>query len=135
MRCSRRAPATARVDFPAHAYVGETRDCTVTVARRQHARAARGWRSSDSPLVAIEDDGRLRVPLDGGRGAVLLPLDMLRRGMARFDRLWLRWTGPLGLAWRQRSVDARRRHSRSFPTSGRCTTRARASSSATRSKG
>ena len=26
------ASATARVDFPGHAYVGETRDCTVTVS-------------------------------------------------------------------------------------------------------
>ena len=26
------AAGSARVDFPAHAYVGETRDCTVTVS-------------------------------------------------------------------------------------------------------
>ena len=30
---------------------------------------------------------------------------MLRRGVARFDRLWLRWTGPLGLAWNQRVIE------------------------------
>jgi uncharacterized protein (DUF58 family) len=57
-----------------------------------------------SPFVAIEDDGRIRVPLEDGRGAVLMPLEMMRRGMARFERLWLRWTGPLGLAWKQNVV-------------------------------
>jgi uncharacterized protein (DUF58 family) len=29
---------------------------------------------------------------------------MLRRGIARFDRLCVRWSGPLGLIWRQSSV-------------------------------
>jgi uncharacterized protein (DUF58 family) len=43
------------------------------------------------------------VPLKGGLGAVLMPLEMKRRGLARFERLWLRWTGPLGLTWQQRS--------------------------------
>ncbi|MEM6825899.1 MAG: DUF58 domain-containing protein, partial [Pseudomonadota bacterium] len=28
-----------------------------------------------------------------------VPLTPLRRGTARVDRLWLRWRGPLGLAW------------------------------------
>ena len=30
---------------------------------------------------------------------------MVRRGVARFDRFWLRWTGPLGLVWHQRILD------------------------------
>jgi uncharacterized protein (DUF58 family) len=30
-----------------------------------------------------------------------MPLEMVRRGKARFEHLWLRWTGPLGLAWNQ----------------------------------
>ena len=29
-------------------------------------------------------------------------LDPLRRGEGRLERLWLRWTGPMGLAWIQR---------------------------------
>jgi uncharacterized protein (DUF58 family) len=98
------ATATAQVDFPGFAYVGETRDCTVTVSVGSRPRSA--WVAlQNSPLVASEDDGRVRVPLDGGRGAVLLPLEMIRRGVARFERLWLRWTGPLGLAWQQGTVD------------------------------
>jgi uncharacterized protein (DUF58 family) len=98
------ASATARVDFPGHAYVGETHDCTVTVSVGSRPRNA--WVAlQSSPLVAAEDDGRVRVPLDAGRGAVLLPLEMVRRGIARFERLWLRWTGPLGLAWQQRAIE------------------------------
>jgi uncharacterized protein (DUF58 family) len=98
------ASATARVDFPGHAYVGETRECTVTVSVDSKPRNA--WVAlQSSPLVSAEDDDRVRVPLEGGRGAVLMPLEMMRRGVARFERLWLRWTGPLGLAWNQGMVD------------------------------
>ena len=96
--------ATASVDFPGHAYVGETRDCTVAVSVGSHPRSA--WVAlQGSPLIAAEDDGRVRVPLEGGRGAVVMPLEMLRRGLARFEQLWVRWTGPLGLAWRQSTVE------------------------------
>jgi uncharacterized protein (DUF58 family) len=96
--------ATARVDFPGHAYVGETRDCTVTVSVGSRPRSA--WIAmQNSPLVSAEDDGRARIPLEDGRGAVLLSLEMVRRGIARFERLWLRWRGPLGLAWNQGTVE------------------------------
>ena len=98
------ASTTARVDFPGHAYVGETRDCTVTVS--VGSRPRRAWVAlQNSPLVTAEDDGRAEVPLRDGRGAVLLPLEMVRRGLARFERLWVRWTGPLGLAWNQGTIN------------------------------
>ena len=98
------ATATARVDLPGHAYVGETRDCTITVSVGSRPRNA--WVAlQPSPLVTAEDDGRARLPLEAGRGAVLMPLEMIRRGVARFEKLWLRWTGPLGLAWNQGTVD------------------------------
>jgi Uncharacterized conserved protein (some members contain a von Willebrand factor type A (vWA) domain) len=91
------------VDFPGHAYVGETRDCTVTVSIGSRPRNA--WVAlQNSPLVALQDGGRASVPLDGGHGAILLPLEMMRRGVARFESLWLRWTGPLGLAWQQGTI-------------------------------
>ncbi len=98
------ASATARVEFPDLAYVGETRDCTVTVSVDSRPKSA--WIALQaSPLIAIEDDGRMRVPLEDGRGAALMPLEMVRRGVAQFERLWLRWTGPLGLAWNQGTVE------------------------------
>lgn len=56
------------------------------------------------PLVTVEDDGRLWIALQEGKGAALLPLTAVRRGLGRIDRLWLRWRGPLGLAWKQREV-------------------------------
>jgi uncharacterized protein (DUF58 family) len=43
--------------------------------------------------------------LNAGLGAMLVPFQALRRGVARFERLWLRWTGPLGLAWQQGTVE------------------------------
>ena len=97
--------ATATIGLPNHAYVGESRDCIVSVSiacpttpRAAHV-ALHG-----SPLVETEDDGRARIPLEGGRGAAFLPLQMMRRGTAHFERLWVRWTGPLGLIWRQGSI-------------------------------
>jgi uncharacterized protein (DUF58 family) len=95
----------ARVEAPAHAYVGETRDATVTVTLRGgHLPGAASVALGAVPLVGLEDDGRLWVPLEEGRGAALLPLEMKRRGLARLDPLWLRWRGPLRLAWRQRRI-------------------------------
>jgi uncharacterized protein (DUF58 family) len=97
------ANATARIDFPSHAYVGETRDCTVSVSVDTRPRSA-SVALQESPLIAIQDFGRARVPLEGGQGAVLVSLEMLRRGIARFEHLWIRWTGPFGLAWNQGSI-------------------------------
>ncbi|MBV8687247.1 MAG: DUF58 domain-containing protein [Alphaproteobacteria bacterium] len=91
-----------RLDLPGFAYVGETRDVRVTVAvpgNRPPSSAAAAL--APSPLFETVDDGRLLVPLDDGRGAALLPLTMVRRGHATIDTAWLRWRGPLGLAWRQ----------------------------------
>jgi uncharacterized protein (DUF58 family) len=94
------ASGTARLDIPGHAYVGETRDCKVTVSIERGVKQA-FVALQTSPLVAADDDGRVRVQLENDRGASLIPLEMLRRGVARFERVWLRWTGPLGLAWNQ----------------------------------
>lgn len=97
------AQNSATVELPDYAYVAETRECAISVSVGAAPRAA--WVALPaSPLIDVENDGRARVPLDGGRGGVLLALDMVRRGTARFDKLWLRWTGPLGLAWHQTTV-------------------------------
>jgi uncharacterized protein (DUF58 family) len=95
----------ARVDAPERAYVGETCDATVTVTLGGgRAPGAAAVALGANPLIALEDDGRAWVALEEGRGAALLPLAMARRGLARLDRLWLRWQGPLRLAWRQRQI-------------------------------
>ncbi len=59
---------------------------------------------SGNALLDLAEDGRLRVALEGGQGAALLPMATLRRGLARLDAVWLRWRGPLGLVWKQRRM-------------------------------
>jgi len=70
-----------------------------------------GRRSGNVPQVALALDsrlaegGRIAFPLayDAGSGAWSgeASLAPTRRGAAPVSRLWLRWAGPLGLAWRQ----------------------------------
>ena len=43
--------------------------------------------------------------VDRGEAALRIGLKALRRGEGVVERLWARWTGPLGLAYRQRSFD------------------------------
>src|SRR5262245_50221024 len=42
-----------------------------------------------------------RLALEGGRAVVQLPLRALRRGPAEQPVAWVRWTGPLGLMFRE----------------------------------
>lgn len=71
------------------------------------ARFSGGWRSDVSCALATDprlfDGGRasfaLRSLSDGSaQGAVMFAPN--RRGTAKFETLWLRWTGPLGLGGR-----------------------------------
>jgi uncharacterized protein (DUF58 family) len=95
----------AALEIPEGAYVGSSVDATVTVdltGRRLPPEAEVAL--SANALIEIEDDGRLWIGLKEGRGAGLLPMVMARRGVGRIDHLWLRWRGPLRLAWRQRRI-------------------------------
>lgn len=99
------ATSSAEVQMPESAGVGETRDCIVSVALDGPRKPAVVEVALDRPpQVEMENDGRILVAIEEGRGAAALPLTMKRRGLARFERLWLRWTGPLGLVWQQGSV-------------------------------
>lgn len=44
----------------------------------------------------------LRAPVERGLAELCFPLRPQRRGPARLETLWVRWTGPLGLAWKQK---------------------------------
>jgi uncharacterized protein (DUF58 family) len=57
------------------------------------------------PLLAFADAVPLDVALAAGRGAGTIALTPLRRGTARLGTIWVRWAGPLGLAWRQARID------------------------------
>ena len=94
------------IDVPQSAFVGSAADATVAVTLAAgRAPASAEVAVSVSRLLRAGDDGRVRVPLEGGRGAAVLQLSAERRGLASIDRLWLRWRGPLGMAWRQRQVE------------------------------
>ncbi len=96
----------AKLDAPATAYVGATVEALVTVTLEGGATPADAEVAvAAGPLVDLEDDGRLWIALESGRGAAPLPLTMARRGTGRLERLWLRWRGPLGFAWRQRQIE------------------------------
>ena len=95
----------ARIDRIPSVSVGATVDATVTVTLP--ARGAPGAVEiaiAANPLLAAEDDGRLWIPLESGKGAAFLPLTALRRGTVRLERLWLRWRGPFGLTWKQQAI-------------------------------
>jgi uncharacterized protein (DUF58 family) len=97
---------SARVDLPQKAGVGETLDCEVKLSIDASPAPKLAEVALEEPrFIGIAGHGRQLVPLHGGKGAALLPLTMLRRGMARFERLWLRWTGPLGLVWQQGCIE------------------------------
>lgn len=96
----------AEVDAPARAYVGARVDATVTVTLKGAALPAEAEVAlAANALIAPEDDGRLLIALEQGRGAALLPMAMARRGTGRLEHLWLRWRGPFRLAWHQRRID------------------------------
>ena len=96
----------ARVEAPASAYVGATVEAVVTVTLRGGAFPAEAEVAlAANALIGLEDDGRLQLALEEGRGAAPAPLTMLRRGAGRLERLWLRWRGPLGFAWQQRRIE------------------------------
>jgi uncharacterized protein (DUF58 family) len=97
---------SAKVGLPKAAGVGETLEVGVSVAIDSRPRPRQAEVALEEPrFLSIDNHGRREVPLQGGRGAARIPMVLLRRGLARFERLWLRWTGPLGLVWQQGSVE------------------------------
>ena len=98
--------ADVRLIAPADAEIGEPLALTVLADFA-------GKRGSGMPEAALALDPRLAV---GGRVTLPLAYDETsaswsgiaaltpnRRGAAPVTALWLRWPGPLGLAWRQRT--------------------------------
>ncbi|QGN54779.1 DUF58 domain-containing protein [Novosphingobium sp. Gsoil 351] len=97
--------ADVRLIAPGDAEIGESLALTVLADFA-------GRRGTGSPEAALAVDPRLAA---GGRTAFPLAYDPAsaswsgtaellpnRRGSAAIAALWLRWPGPLGLAWRQR---------------------------------
>lgn len=94
------ARVTGTAQLPRTMNVGETvqvgiRAVAEGIARRLEARL------DVDPRLACSH-GAAPVPLADGQADI--ELTALRRGIAPVDRLWLRWRGPLGMAWKQRAV-------------------------------
>jgi uncharacterized protein (DUF58 family) len=93
---------------PAVMYMGRTEPLAAQAAFRRRAPAR--------VELALETNDRFQPhaepvssPVSGGAAGAVFQLTPERRGAGRIERLWARWRGPLGLAWKQRSeaLDAR----------------------------
>ena len=104
-----RAQASAVLALPRSTAVGVALSVPIEIgiAARRAVSAAQVALAPD-PLLAFADAAPLDVALAAGRGAGTIAMTPLRRGTARFGTIWVRWAGPLGLAWRQARIDGDR---------------------------
>lgn len=77
---------------------------------RAEAKAVFRGRAPGEVELALETNDRFRLDLHGvwssvaaGAAGAIFELTPERRGEGRLERLWARWRGPLGLAWKQRA--------------------------------
>lgn len=91
---------SGEADLPRAMNVGETARVGIRARAEGIARRMEARLDLDPRLVSLQ--GRAPVALVDGQGAI--ELTAVRRGAARVDALWLRWRGPLGMAWKQRAV-------------------------------
>lgn len=103
LRGARPAQASAQVRLPPGASVGGPVEATIEVTIAGAAPAIVQFAANLSPLLK-QEEGEDCIRLSHGRGRAILPMTAIRRGTARIDRLWLRWRGTMGLAWKQRIV-------------------------------
>lgn len=86
----------------------------LAVARTAEARftARFAGRAPSRAEAALEADPRLglrtpfvRSAVEDGAGDFAFALTPERRGDGKLAKLWIRWTGPLGLTWKQKTFD------------------------------
>jgi uncharacterized protein (DUF58 family) len=99
--------ASVTCEGPRRAGVGETFAVTARAKFEQALPAALELALGVSGPVEAPFGLRARGEMDahGGAGAILLKAE--RRGTAMLDCVWIRWTGPLGLIWKQRQLAVR----------------------------
>jgi uncharacterized protein (DUF58 family) len=95
--------ATVACEAPGAVGVGETFAVTVRLRHEGSAAATELALGVDGP-VAAPLGWRARAEREPGGGSAAFVLRAERRGTARVDNLWIRTTGPLGIAWKQRRV-------------------------------
>lgn len=92
------------VTIPGEAHVGQALTIGLCLRFARHAPGRVQVALETNPLLAIEGDDRPWVLLGPHGGEADFTGRTQRRGMARIERLWLRWRGGLGLAWVQRGL-------------------------------
>ncbi len=96
--------ALARLDAPRGLAVGVAADAVAHVAfSKGPSPAALEARLETGERIAVSP-ARAKARVEDRSATVVFRLDPVRRGMGELQRLWLRWTGPLGLVWKQTAV-------------------------------
>ena len=96
--------AEVECDAPAAASVGETFAIVAHLRFRRAAPAAVEVAVGVSGPVEAPFGWRAAAEMTRHEGAAAVVLKAERRGTAVLDAVWLRWPGPLGLAWKQRRL-------------------------------
>lgn len=99
-----RGALTAKLSAPPQAGVGGRFSVHVAAGFAGQAPAAIETRiGHDGRVAPVAGSGEVMRDADG-RESLELGFDAVRRGLAAFDRLWLRWRGPFGLVWKQAEI-------------------------------
>jgi uncharacterized protein (DUF58 family) len=101
---TRRRGVEVSCQGPGRVGVGETFAVTARAKFRGRAPAGVEFALGVSGPVGAPFGLRAKAELQGGVPAAAIVLAADRRGTARLDCVWIRWTGPLGLVWKQRQL-------------------------------
>lgn len=88
------------LQFPGAIEVGAPLVVEIGVDRSGSARPALEFAIATGPRLVPRADDRVRLAPD--EATALIAFTAVRRGTDGLRQLWIRWTGPLGLVWRQR---------------------------------
>lgn len=89
---------------PGAVSVGETFAVVAQIRFRRFAPAAAEAALGVSGPVEAPFGWRSVAELERGSGSAAIAIRAERRGTARMDSVWIRWTGRLGLVWKQRQL-------------------------------
>jgi len=101
-----RASLSATLTAPPQVGVGGRFTLHIAAGLGARPRRLQARVGHDQRLAPVNGTGGA-LPAQGG--TLDLEFDAIRRGIASFDRLWLRWQGPFGLVWNQVIVPVERK--------------------------
>lgn len=101
---ARPGQAKATVTLPKTAGVGTNIGAQLFASVDGPAPARIAFAIGTNPLLERTEPDVEWLELDQGRGQFPIGYRTLKRGTARLETLWLRWTGPMRLAWKQRTI-------------------------------